>query len=151
MSESQAVCTLIGADGPKGVIGFAPTEDGKVKVSGKISGLTPGKHGFHIHQFGDTTNGCTSTGGHYNPNGKQHGAPTDENRHAGDLGNITADADGNAEVDIVDAHIPISSILGRAVVVHDGEDDLGKGGHEQSLTTGNAGGRFCCGIIGLKQ
>jgi Cu-Zn family superoxide dismutase len=71
-------------------------------------------------------------------------------RHAGDLGNVTADLKGEANVDITDTHIPIASIMGRAVVVHDGVDDLGKGGHPDSLKTGNAGGRFACGIIGFK-
>jgi hypothetical protein len=73
-------------------------------------------------QLGDTTNGCLSTGPHFNPAGKTHGAPTDEERHAGDLGNITAGADGVAKIDIVDAQIPIggpNSIIGRAVVCHE--------------------------------
>ena len=71
--------------------------------------------------MGDTTNGCLSTGPHFNPAGKTHGAPTDDERHAGDMGNITAGADGVANVDITDAQIPLSgpnSIVGRAVVCH---------------------------------
>ncbi len=71
-------------------------------------------------------------------------------RHAGDLGDVTADSKGGHNVDITDTHIPIAAIVGRAVVVHDGVDDLGKGGHPDSLKTGNAGGRFACGIIGFK-
>ncbi len=106
-------------------------------MTGKVSGLTPGNHGFHIHQFGDysagilhiiiitlliccTFAGCVSAGPHFNPEGKQHGGPTDANRHAGDLGNIVADADGIATVDITDSQIPLcgnNSIIGRAVVV----------------------------------
>jgi Cu-Zn family superoxide dismutase len=73
---------------------------------------------------------CMSTGGHFNPNGKTHGAPGDEERHAGDLGNVTADANGVAEFTIVDAQIAVTgpaSIVGRACVVHAGEDDLGAG------------------------
>jgi Cu-Zn family superoxide dismutase len=108
--------------------------------------------GFHIHQFGDTTNGCTSCGGHFNPTGQTHGAPTDKTRHAGDLGNITADANGVAKVDILDTHIPLfgpQTIVGRAIVVHEKADDLGKGGNEDSLKTGNAGGRLACGIVAL--
>ena len=110
-------------------------------------------------QLGDTTNGCLSTGPHFNPAGKTHGAPGDEERHAGDLGNITAGADGVAKVNIMDAQIPLSgpnSIVGRAVVVHELADDLGKGDNSEtgtqgktSKTTGNAGGRFACGVIGL--
>ena len=82
-----------------------------------------------------------------------HGAPEDENRHAGDLGNVTVGDDGKVNFTIVDSQIPLSgpdSIIGRAVVVHADPDDLGKGGHELSLTTGNAGGRIACGIIGLQ-
>mmetsp|Transcript_463 Transcript_463/g.642 ORF Transcript_463/g.642 Transcript_463/m.642 type:complete len:160 (+) Transcript_463:136-615(+) len=151
--ELTAVCQLIGKDGVKGVVEFTPMastkKDGKTHVTGEVTGLTPGKHGFHIHQFGDTTNGCASTGGHYNPAGAKHGGPTSDDRHAGDLGNIEADANGVAKIDIIDEQIPIKKILGRAVVVHEGEDDLGKGGHDDSLTTGHAGGRFCCGVIGI--
>jgi len=67
---------------------------GPTTVTGSVSGLKPGLHGFHVHALGDTTNGCMSTGPHYNPVGKEHGAPEDENRHAGDLGNITVGDDG---------------------------------------------------------
>ncbi|KAJ8421263.1 hypothetical protein Cgig2_004343 [Carnegiea gigantea] len=86
-------------------------------------------------------------GSHFNPNNMTHGAPEEEVRHAGDLGNIVANADGVAEAAIVDNQIPLSgpnSVVGRAFVVHELEDDLGKGGHELSLTTGNAGGRLAC-------
>lgn len=93
-------------------------------------------------------------GPHFNPLKKDHGAPSDGERHAGDLGNIIAGSDGVAEVSIKDWQIPLSgqhSILGRAVVVHADPDDLGKGGHELSKTTGNAGARVGCGIIGLQS
>ncbi|KAJ6384399.1 hypothetical protein OIU78_027666 [Salix suchowensis] len=94
-----------------------------------------------------------STGPHFNPVGKEHGAPTDENRHAGDLGNVTVGDDGTATFTIIDNQIPLTgphSIVGRAVVVHADPDDLGKGGHELSKSTGNAGGRVACGVIGLQ-
>ncbi|XP_020548926.1 superoxide dismutase [Cu-Zn] 2 isoform X2 [Sesamum indicum] len=113
-------------------------------VKGRICGLTPGLHAFHIHALGDTTNGCNSTGPHFNPLNKDHGSPIDDERHAGDLGNIVAGSDGVAEISITDRQIPLSgehSILGRAVVVHADPDDLGRGGHELSKTTGNAGAR----------
>ncbi|XP_011075055.1 superoxide dismutase [Cu-Zn] 2 isoform X1 [Sesamum indicum] len=123
-------------------------------VKGRICGLTPGLHAFHIHALGDTTNGCNSTGPHFNPLNKDHGSPIDDERHAGDLGNIVAGSDGVAEISITDRQIPLSgehSILGRAVVVHADPDDLGRGGHELSKTTGNAGARVGCGIIGLQS
>ncbi len=87
-----------------------------------------------------------------NPHGKQHGAPTDTDRHVGDLGNFETDAQGNSKGNVQDSQIKLigpESVLGRTVVVHAGTDDLGKGGHEQSKTTGNAGGRPACGVIGL--
>ena len=91
-----------------------------------------------------------SAGPHYNPFGKNHGAPEDEERHVGDLGNIEAGADGVSEGTIVDRLIKLSgeySVIGRSVMVHADVDDLGKGGHELSLTTGNAGARIACGEI----
>merc|ERR1711991_448224 len=151
---SKAVCVLKG-EKANGVITFTQAgADAPVVVSGEIHGLTAGQHGFHIHQFGDTSNGCVSSGGHWNPHGKQHGGPTDENRHAGDLGNVTADESGDVKVQIEDKQLTLVgefSIIGRAVVVHAGTDDLGKGGHDDSLTTGHAGGRVCCGVIGFSS
>ncbi|KAM0853473.1 hypothetical protein ACQ4PT_051047 [Festuca glaucescens] len=126
---------------------------GYTEVRGRLTGLAPGLHGFHIHAFGDTTNGCNSTGPHFNPHNKSHGAPVDAERHVGDLGNIQANKDGVAEVSIKDLQISLSgphSILGRAVVVHADSDDLGRGGHELSKSTGNAGARIGCGIIGIQ-
>merc|ERR1711998_558430 len=135
------LCNLAGS--ASGTLNFTADGD-KVKVTGTVKGLSPGNHGFHIHMFGDTTNGCVSAGGHFNPGSKTHGAPGDEERHAGDLGNIVADSNGVANVDITDHLIKLDAsdfgIIGRSVVVHEGEDDLGKGGHELSKTTGNAGG-----------
>lgn len=75
-------------------------------------------------------------------------------RHVGDLGNITAADDGTACVDITDKQVTLigaQSVVGRTIVVHAGVDDLGKGGHELSKTTGNAGGRLACGVIGITQ
>lgn len=123
-------------------------------MTGEVKGLAKGLHGFHIHEFGDNTNGCTSAGPHFNPHGKDHGAPDAAVRHAGDLGNIQAGADGVAKVDITDSQISLTgpmSIVGRSLVVHADPDDLGVGGHELSKTTGNAGARVACGIVGLAK
>uniref|UniRef100_C6K2H3 Superoxide dismutase [Cu-Zn] n=1 Tax=Nelumbo nucifera TaxID=4432 RepID=C6K2H3_NELNU len=147
----KAVVVLNSKEGVSGTIYFTEEEDGSTKVTGSVSGLKPGLHGFHVHALGDTTNGCMSTGPHFNPQSKEHGAPEDENRHAGDLGNVTVGEGGTVNITIVDKQIPLTgpySIIGRAVVVHADPDDLGKGGHELSKSTGNAGGRVACGIIG---
>ncbi|KMT02269.1 hypothetical protein BVRB_9g206190 [Beta vulgaris subsp. vulgaris] len=151
-ASKKAVAVLKGTSNVEGVVTLTQEDDGPTTVNVRITGLTPGKHGFHLHEFGDTTNGCISTGPHFNPSSMTHGAPEDEIRHAGDLGNIVANTDGVAEATIIDNQIPLSganSVVGRALVVHELEDDLGKGGHELSLTTGNAGGRLACGVVGL--
>ncbi|RWS11848.1 Cu/Zn superoxide dismutase 1-like protein [Dinothrombium tinctorium] len=136
---------------PVGTISFAEEND-YVVVNGTVSGLTPGKHGFHIHEFGDFTNGCTSAGGHYNPFNKEHGAPSDVNRHVGDLGNIIARRNGRASIAIRDHQLKLQgaySIIGRSVVVS--EDDLGLGGFPDSKTTGHAGARYACGVIAISK
>ena len=121
-------------------------------IRGLIKGLEPGEHGFHIHEFGDLSDGCASAGGHYNPDGVDHGDI--DNGHVGDLGNITANEKGEARFKIVARRVDLSgdrSVVGRAVVVHADRDDLGKGGDEESLKTGNAGDRLGCGVIRLRQ
>jgi len=152
--SSKAVVVLRGDSTVTGTVTFEQSGSGPVKVSGEVSGLTPGQHGFHVHEFGDNTNGCTSAGPHFNPTGKEHGAPDDENRHFGDLGNVVADNSGVAKVNITDKLLTLTgpnSIVGRSLVVHADPDDLGRGGHELSKTTGNAGGRLACGVIGLTK
>jgi len=110
---------------------------------------------FSLSQFGDNTNGCTSAGPHFNPDGCSHGAPENPrgSRHAGDLGNVTAEG-GTAKISLTDEMISLTgehSVIGRTVVVHADQDDLGQGGHELSLTTGNAGARSACGVIGIAK
>jgi len=147
----KAVCVINGD--AKGTVYFnQENENAPVQVTGEVLGLSKGLHGFHVHEFGDNTNGCTSAGPHFNPNGKEHGAPGDANRHVGDLGNIEASGDGATKVNISDCQISLfgcNSIIGRTVVVHADPDDLGKGGHELSKSTGNAGARIGCGVIGI--
>ncbi len=121
----------------------------KVKVVANISGLTPnGKHGFHIHQYGDCSSGDgKSAGGHYNPAGHNHAGPDDKIRHAGDLGNLMADENGNASYEKMVGNITIAGkknpVLGRGIIIHAGADDL------KSQPTGAAGARIGCGIIGI--
>jgi superoxide dismutase, Cu-Zn family len=146
----KAVCVLYPTQGNKvqGTIWFILTDKG-VRVVADIQGLQEGKHGFHIHEFGDCSSpDASSAGGHFNPAGKQHGGPMDMNRHLGDMGNLEADARGNAHLEYVDPEIILSgpnSIIGRAVVVHKETDDL------KSQPAGNSGPRVACGVIGLAK
>lgn len=130
-----------------GVVVFTMTDQG-IRVEATVTGLdSESRHGFHIHEFGDCrAPDATSAGGHYNPTDEEHGAPSDDLRHMGDLGNLPADAQGTASVDFLDAKLELNgpnSILGRAVIVHAGTDDF------QSQPTGNAGSRLACGVIGV--
>ncbi|CAF2170353.1 unnamed protein product [Rotaria magnacalcarata] len=113
-----------------GHVDFAQEKDGTVTVSGEVKNIsTAQKHGFHIHEFGDTTNGCTSV------DNNEHASPQDKLRHVGDL--------------VIKLTGP-TSIIGRSIVVHEKEDDLGRGGTPNSKKTGNTDSRLACGEIGLK-
>ena len=144
----KAVAVLHPTEGSEvhGVVTFTGTDDG-VKVTGEISGLTPGLHGFHIHEFGDCSAADgKSAGGHFNPAGTEHGGPDSPEHHVGDLGNIEANEEGIATVDVTSKMIEFdgeNSILGRGLIVHAGQDDL------KSQPSGNAGGRVACGVIGV--
>lgn len=145
----NAICVL-----SNGIVRFKEQDNNTVLIEGEIKGLTPGDHGFHIHETGDLTEGCDSCCAHYNPYNKNHGGRDLYERHVGDLGNITADSDGNAIFSFEDSLIKLRgpiSIIGRSVVVHADPDDLGKGGNEASLTTGNSGKRIACGVIGYAK
>ncbi|KAK6200176.1 superoxide dismutase (Cu-Zn) [Scheffersomyces amazonensis] len=152
----SAVAVLRGDSKVSGVVKFSQeTESAPTTISWEITGNDPNAlRGFHIHTFGDNTNGCTSAGPHFNPFAKTHGAPEDDDRHVGDLGNITTDSTGLAKGTKQDLLVKLlgpNSILGRTVVVHEGTDDYGKGGHDDSKTTGHAGGRPACGVIGISN
>ena len=90
--------------GPKGVVRLTQVDTETCLVEGTLDGLSPGLHGLAIHETGDTSEGCASLGGHYNPRGARHGSPDNREteRHAGDLGNITADGEGRARFRLVD-------------------------------------------------
>jgi Cu-Zn family superoxide dismutase len=142
----MATATLAPTAGNKasGTVTFTMTEDG-VSIEGTFSGLTPGEHGFHIHEKGDcSAPDASSAGGHFNPKGTPHAGPDSEVRHIGDLGNIDADANGNATYHRLDHHLVFEgedSILGRAVIVHAGRDDY------TTQPTGGSGVRVACGVI----
>lgn len=129
-----------------GIVRFVQKGD-TVEIIGEITGLTPGKHGFHVHEFGDISgkDGLT-TGGHFNPDKMPHGPEHAEKRHVGDLGNIVADKDGKAVINMKDAIIRLNgdhSIIGRAIIVHANSDDF-------SQPVGNAGPRVA-GVIGIAK
>tara|TARA_Y200000002_G_scaffold16458_3_gene12858 strand:- start:6050 stop:6619 length:570 start_codon:yes stop_codon:yes gene_type:complete len=126
-----------------------------LEIDYEITGLSDGLHGFHIHEYGDLSEGCNSACSHFNPLHKTHGGPNSEHRHEGDLGNVYSKgkmAKGSifAKGLCLQANSKMS-VLGRMIIVHEREDDLGEGGDEESLKTGNAGGRLACGVIGLKK
>jgi len=146
-----AQCELQHSDTVKGKILLMQAPGTPTLIKGTITGLTPGDHGFHIHEFGDMSKGCESMGGHYNPDDATHGDL--DKGHVGDLGNITAEEDGTASFSIQAKRVELigeRSVVGRGLVVHADPDDLGKGGDEESLKTGNAGDRLACGVITLR-
>ena len=149
----KAVCILRpdGNSGVSGIVEFVEKED-HVSITAEVTGLSRGLHGFHIHEFGDLREGCISAGAHYNPSNKTHAGPTDKIRHIGDLGNINSESGKFSKFKLKDKLVKLSgefSIIGRSMVVHADEDDLGRGGDEESLKTGNAGARLACGVIAL--
>lgn len=128
----------------KGTVEFIDLEEG-VKIIANIEGLAPGKHGFHIHEFGDcSAPDALSAGGHFNPRSTLHGGPMDLPRHVGDLGNIEPDKHGKAHYQRLDYVLQLKgaeSIIGKSVIVHTNKDDF------ISQPTGNAGPRVACGVI----
>ena len=143
-----AQCMLEHSDAVKGTILLMQAPNTPTLIKGTITGLKPGLHGFHIHEFGDMSKGCESMGGHYNPDNVNHGDLKEG--HVGDLENVTADENGVAKFSIVASRVDLMgerSVIGRGIVIHEDEDDLGKGGDAESLKTGNAGERLACGVI----
>lgn len=149
-----------------GIVRFFSVPDG-VRIIADIDGVEPNStHAFHVHEFGDMTKAdATSAGPHYNPAGQPHGKPTDTHRHAGDFGNVTADAHGHIHLDRVDHDISLvgpqfvwrpashavrklgmaganHAIIGRAVVLHASADKF-------TQPAGDAGARIAIGVIGV--
>jgi len=158
-SRSVAAICLLAPDnnsGVKGVVRFRqPSEGEAVTITARIEGLKDGLHGFHIHEFGNLSQGCITAGAHFNPLGKTHGGMSDTERHVGDMGNVESRR-GVAELTAVDSLRLIqlsgdNSVIGRSVIVHADPDDLGKGGFDDSKTTGHAGARLACGVIGVDK
>lgn len=121
-----------------------------VHIVGTVTQLPPGLHSFTVHTNGNLAGGCKAAQVHFNPDCFNHGAPNDTERHVGDLGNIMANSNGAATIDMWDSAITLNggrTIIGRSIVVHEGMDDLGRGGNPESLKSGNSGpGLGCCVI-----
>jgi superoxide dismutase, Cu-Zn family len=153
----KAICVM---HGPKthGIVKFSEVRRGESKytqIEGEIRGLAPNSlHGFHIHEYGDLSDGCKSAGAHFNPKGMTHGDIHDKIRHVGDLGNIKADGKGIGKFLLWDKVVKLSgtnNVIGRSLVIHEKEDDLGRTSHPDSKTTGDSGARIACGVIGIAK
>jgi len=149
-SPNRAIAVLHPSGGSKvsGVVMFTDKGNGKIEVTGEVTGLKPGPHGFHIHEFGDCSSpDAMSTGPHFNPDNQPHGGPESPQHHVGDLGNINADENGRAVIRMTTTKTlalgGTHSIIGRGLIVHADPDDL------KSQPAGNAGARLACGVIGI--
>ena len=154
-----AACTTMTTQGPAAVATLEPTKGStasgkvtftqkgsKVVVLANVSGLSPGQHGFHVHEKGDCSSGDgMSAGGHFNPFGKPHGDPAATDHHAGDMPMLVADGAGNATLTVELEPMTIGDgagdIIGKAVIVHKDPDDF------KTQPTGNSGARVACGVI----
>ena len=143
--SAEAVLRATQGNVANGKVSFHQAGDG-VLMTAKLSGLTPGAHGFHIHEKGDcSAPDATSAGGHFNPTGKPHGHPDQADHHVGDMPQLVADASGNASLNAKLPGLVIgeggSGIIGRGVIVHAAPDDF------KTQPTGNSGARVACGVI----
>lgn len=130
----------------------------KLYIKYKIKHLPKGYHGFHIHKYGDLTEGCKTAGPHFTTYKKNiHGGPNSKIKHNGDLGNIYNKYSNIVGKKIISANVlnldksNKNCIIGRSIIVHKDRDDLGKGKNPESLKTGNAGARLACGVIGIAK
>lgn len=147
-----------------GVIQFHQCKpSSKTKIAFKLTGCKPNSiFGCHVHKCGDLSKGCASACEHFNPLNTLHGSKIlyGKDRHVGDMmNNLVADENGvvnyTYEDDLIDLFPTIFSVLGRAVVLHEKADDLGRyrddNTHQgkESAVTGNAGARIACAVIGI--
>ena len=127
-----------------GKVSFSET-NGRLRVEAQVSGLTPGEHGFHIHESGDcTAPDASSAKGHFNPGTKVHGHYASEVHHGGDMPNLVADAGGSAKYSAEISGLTLNGptgVVGRSVVIHADPDDY------KSQPAGNSGKRIACGTI----
>jgi len=152
MNSATAVAMIESKSDSKlsGKVVFTET-DGTVTLNANLSGLEKGQHAIHIHAMGDcSAHDAKSAGGHWNPTNEKHGKWGEGEFHRGDIGNITADEDGNArlsmETDLwcLSCDDSTKNIIGKSMMIHAGVDDL------TSQPSGDAGSRVGCGVIELK-
>jgi superoxide dismutase, Cu-Zn family len=145
-----AVATLAPTSGntAAGTVRFTQLSDGAVEVTVNLTGVPPGVHGFHVHDKGDCGDNGNAAGGHFNPLGTPHSGPDAAAKHAGDFGNVTADASGNVTTRFTTRSVTVepgaTSAVGHAVILHANPDDL------TTQPTGNAGGRIACGVVTMQ-
>jgi Cu-Zn family superoxide dismutase len=148
-SNIEEAVAVIDSGKIKGTVVF--TQKNKyVLIKVDVKGLNKNsKHGFHIHESGDLREGCKSCCAHYNPDNTEHGSLY--GGHAGDLGNIKTDDVGNCEISLKTDKFVVDDILGRSIIIHEDEDDLGLGNFDDSKTTGHSGARIACSVIGISK
>ena len=137
-----------GSQTARGTIHLQDAGDQGVEVKADLVGVPPGVHGFHVHETGDCGNNGQNAGGHFNPTGMPHGAPDAVSKHAGDFGNVTADANGEVHTQFMTHSISLKEgtptyAVGRAIVLHANPDDL------TTQPSGNAGARIACGVVNV--
>ena len=145
----QEAVAVINAGKINGTVIFRQKDD-HVRIYINISGLNKNHlHGFHIHETGDLREGCKSCCAHYNPTNTTHAGL--EGGHAGDLGNIKTNQNGECIMNIKTNKFIVDEILGRSIIIHQDEDDLGLGTFDDSKTTGHSGARIACAVIGISK
>ncbi len=157
MTNKPIYAIAVFSDNIKGTVNFSEDlVNKKIRIDLHITGLKPNSlHGFHVHEAGDLTDKCTSMCAHFNPYDNTHGCPGMSARHVGDLGNIVTNNKGDAKYTFYDNIIKLrgtkANIIGRGLIIHEGEDDCGKGNNAESLKTGNSGKRIACAVIGYSK
>jgi Cu-Zn family superoxide dismutase len=157
MAHKPIYAIAVFNDNIKGHVKFSEDlTNNMVKIDLNITGLIPNSlHGFHVHEAGDLTDKCNSMCAHFNPYQNTHGCPGMSKRHVGDLGNIKTNNKGDAIYTFYDNVIKLRgtkcNIIGRGLIIHEDQDDCGKGGNAESLKTGNAGKRIACAVIGFSK
>ena len=143
---SVATATLAKADGtPVGAAVAMQRPDGRIELVVTLRGLSPGKHGVHVHTTGACQPTFAAAGGHWNPGSATHGLEGTDGQHAGDMPNVDVGANGTGSLTYALApSATLAGLLdadGSAFIVHAGEDD------QRTDPSGNSGDRLACGVF----